>query len=169
MWCGTRMTLMLERADSSETSVQPTRSYGATIVENSSGAQHLHRSIFSLLVVILMACYGTEVPVVQNEICPVMTHSNHSNSLLHWRSAFTRFTKLNCWCLYKHHSLLTVYVQTLYTELETLHLPVLNPKTRYASFPSHKLNSHHRQLVLVLEVVVCCFVFFDCNILFTAS
>jgi hypothetical protein len=42
-------------------------------------SQHLHRSIFSLLVVMLMACYGIEVPMVQNEICPVMSHSNHVN------------------------------------------------------------------------------------------
>lgn len=27
----------------------------------------------------LMACYGIEVPMVQNEICPVMSHSNHFN------------------------------------------------------------------------------------------
>jgi hypothetical protein len=42
-------------------------------------SQNLHCSIFSILVGLLMACYRTAVPMVQNEICPVMSHSNHFN------------------------------------------------------------------------------------------
>lgn len=67
------MTLTHETVGSSATSVQPTRSHGATTVENYTC------SIFSLFVGMLMACYGSEVPVVQNEICLVMGHSNHFN------------------------------------------------------------------------------------------
>jgi len=68
-------------------------------------AQHLHCSIFSLLVVMLMACYGTEVPMVQNEICPVMSHSNHLNL----PAALTI-------CIYKiHKAEVSMSVQTQFT------------------------------------------------------
>jgi len=68
-------------------------------------SHHLHHSVFSLLVVMLMACYGTEAPTVQNEICLVMSHSNHFNL----PAALTV-------CIYKiHKAKLLVSVQTQFT------------------------------------------------------